>query len=377
MSRRSFRPWGRAAGVAGLALALAACGDQEPGALDPRGSDAADVDRLMWVMIVVGTAVFVLVLVTLALAARGRRTTADEDARDLGEDEAGDARGAPTDGDASTGGGAGSRHDEDAPTAPGDETDRRRSTLLVLGGGVVLPVLVLFPLIVAMLVVGNRIAHRDADAALDVEVIGHEFWWEVRYPDAGVVTANEIHIPAGTPVRFTLSTEDVIHSFWVPQLAGKIDMIPGATTELVLDAERPGEYLGQCAEYCGLQHARMRFLVVAQEPDDFEEWLSGQAEPAAAPASGSAERGEGTFAEVGCAACHAVRGTEATGELGPDLTHLASRQTLGAGTLANERGQLGGWIVDPQAVKPGNPMPPTPLTAEQLNDLLAYLEGLE
>jgi cytochrome c oxidase subunit II len=357
VSRRSPRPWKRAAGAAGLALALAACGDQERGALDPRGSDAADVDRLMWVMIVAGTAVFVLVLVTLALAARGRRTTADEDARGVDEDRTG--------------------HDEDAPTAPGDETDRRRSTLLVLGGGVVLPVVVLFPLIVAMLVVGNRIAHRDADAALDVEVIGHEFWWEVRYPDAEVVTANEIHIPVDTPVRFTLRTEDVIHSFWVPQLAGKIDMIPGATTELVLDAERPGEYLGQCAEYCGLQHARMRFLVVAQEPDDFEQWLSGQAASAARPATEAARRGEETFADVGCAACHAVRGTEATGELGPDLTHLASRQTLGAGTVANERGQLGGWIVDPQAVKPGNPMPPTPLTADQLNDLLAYLEGLE
>lgn len=314
--------------------ALAGCGG-EPGAFEPRGGDASDTTALMWLMVGLGTAVFALVLVVLVLATRGRRAADDERAM------------------------------------------VRRSSLLVFGGGVALPVVVLFPLIVVMLMVGNRIADRDADADLDVEVIGHQYWWEVRYPDAGVVTANEIHIPARTPVRLTLRTDDVIHSVWVPQLAGKIDMIPGETTQLVLDADEPGEYRGHCAEFCGLQHALMRFLVVAQEPDEFVRWLAEQAEPAAEPATDAARRGREAFAAVGCAACHRVRGTDAEGDLGPDLTHLASRRTLGAATLPNDRGQLGGWIADPQAVKPGNLMPPTALTAEQLLDLIEYLEGLE
>jgi cytochrome c oxidase subunit II len=322
--------------VAATAIALAAlpgCGG-EPGALEPRGGDASAVTALMWLMVALGTGVFALVLVTLVLAARGRRA---------GDD---------------------------------DRAMVRRSSLLVFGGGVALPVVILFPLIVVMLAVGNRIADRDADAEVDIEVIGHKFWWEVRYPDAGVVTANEIHIPAGVPIRLTLRTEDVIHSVWVPQLAGKIDMIPGETTQLVLDADEPGEYRGHCAEFCGLQHALMRFLVIAQEPDEFEGWLESQAEPAAEPATAAAQRGEEAFAEVGCAACHTVRGTDAEGDVGPDLTHLATRRTLGAATLRNDRGQLGGWITDPQAVKPGNLMPPAALTSDQLLDLIEYLEGL-
>jgi cytochrome c oxidase subunit II len=310
------------------------------GAFDPQGTHAAEVAWLFWVMVGLGTAVFVLVVVLLGAAARGRRRL-------------------------------------DSAREPDEADVAKRSTRLVIGGGVVLPVVILVPLTAAMLVVADRVSPFASDDALEIEVVGHQFWWEVRYPGTDAVTANEIHIPTGSPVRLVMESADVIHSVWVPQLAGKIDMIPGQTTHLEIDADEPGEYLGYCAEFCGLQHARMRFLVIAHEPADFETWLADEAAPAPAPASEAAARGRNTFADVGCAACHSVRGTDATGELGPDLTHLASRRTLGAATLPNDRGQLGGWITDPQAVKPGNLMPPTPLTAGQLLDLIAYLEGLE
>lgn len=326
---------GRCLGLLAL-VPLASCANQEPGAFSPAGSAARELDVLFWILVSLGTAVFVVVLVLFAWAARGRR-----------------------------------RDDvvADSPSA------RRRSNRLVIGGGIVLPVVVLVPLTVAMLVVGDRLSPRLGDA-YEIEVIGHQFWWEVIYPEAGVVTANEIHIPIETRIRVLLRTDDVIHSFWVPQLAGKIDMIPGQTTEVVIDADEPGRYLGWCAEFCGVQHARMRFLVIAQEPDEFEAWLVEQASDAAAPTTEAARRGQQVFSEVGCAACHTVRGTEAQGVAGPDLTHLASRETIGALTLPNRRGQLAGWITDPQAAKPGNPMPPTALTSEQLLDLLEYLEGL-
>jgi cytochrome c oxidase subunit II len=329
-----------AAVTAGITLALTSCGDQEPGAFSPRGSNAAEIAWLFWVMVALGTLVFVLVMALLARSTR-------------------------------------SRADESAETEAATEAARRRSMRLVIGGGVVLPVVILVPLTVMMLVVAERISPFASDDPIEVHIVGHQFWWEITYPETGAVTANEIHIPAGTPVRLRMESADVIHSVWAPQLAGKIDMIPGQTTYLEIDADEPGEYWGYCAEFCGVQHARMRFLVIAHEPEAFDQWLAAESAPAAEPASERAERGEQVFAEVGCAACHSVRGTDADGTLGPDLTHLASRRTLGAGTLPNERGHLGGWITDPQATKPGNLMPPTPLTAEQLLDLIEYLEGLE
>ena len=322
---------------------LTACGDHEPGAFAPRGSHAAEVAWLFWVMVALGTAVLVLVLVLLARSCWRPRH----------RDDAGEA-------------------DDDR-----EEAARRRSMGLVIGGGVVLPVVILVPLTVMMLLVADRISPFAADDPMEIEVVGHQFWWEVTYPGTGAVTANEIRIPTNTPVQLRMESADVIHSVWVPQLAGKIDMIPGQTTHLALDADEAGEYWGYCAEFCGVQHARMRFLVIAHEPDDFDEWLANESAPARDPASEQAERGQEIFAEVGCAACHSVRGTDAGGTTGPDLTHLASRRTLGAGTLPNERGHLGGWISDPQATKPGNLMPPTPLTGDELLDLLAYLEGLE
>ncbi len=183
-------------------------------------------------------------------------------------------------------------------------------------------------------------------------------------------------MPVGEPVTITLSSADVVHSFWVPNLNRKVDAIPGRENELSFTADEPGTYRGLCAEFCGLQHAKMGFLLVADEPADFDAWLQAQAQPAARPASQSARAGERVFMDRGCAACHTIAGTGARGEVGPDLTHLASRQTIAAASLDNDRGDLGGWILDPQHIKPGAKMPGTDLSGPEVQRLLDYLQGL-
>jgi cytochrome c oxidase subunit 2 len=190
-----------------------------------------------------------------------------------------------------------------------------------------------------------------------------------------VTTANELHIPAGQRVRLRLTSRDVIHSFWVPALQGKMDMIPGRTTETWLRAERPGLHRGQCAEYCGHQHARMALWVVVDSPDGFAAWLAQERRPAAEPLDAEAQRGRAVFQAQACAGCHAIRGAT-VGVGGPDLTHVANRRTLAAGTLDNVPGNLAGWIADPQAHKPGNLMPRVPLRAPDLHALVAYLGTL-
>ena len=213
---------------------------------------------------------------------------------------------------------------------------------------------------------------------LTLEITGHQWWWEVRYlgadPAQTFVTANEIHIPVGRPVLVKLSGADVIHSFWIPALAGKTDTIPGRTNLTWLQADRPGIYRGQCTEYCGLQHAHMAAFVVADPPDVFEAWRQAQLQPAAAPPAAAAA-GEGLFVER-CGACHTVRGGGAGGVVGPDLTHLMSRATLAAGTVRNTVSGLDGWIANPQALKPGARMPATQLSGAELGQLTAYLETL-
>lgn len=252
-----------------------------------------------------------------------------------------------------------------------------KEILWIGGGGLVLPLAVLIPLYLATVVTSSALTRpAEPHSNLAVEVTGHMWWWEVTYPDHGVVTANEIHIPAGRPVLVRLRSDDVIHSFWVPRLHGKVDLNPGSWNELRIEADEPGVYRGQCAEYCGLQHARMAFLVVAESPEDFDRWIAARSRPAPDPATAPTERGLHVFMEAGCAACHAIAGTEASGREGPDLTHLASRRTLAAGQLPNTTGALGGWIVDPQATKPGALMPPSRLEPGDLQALLAYMGTL-
>jgi cytochrome c oxidase subunit 2 len=210
-----------------------------------------------------------------------------------------------------------------------------------------------------------------------VKVIGHQWWWEVRYPGTSAVTANEIHIPARTRVNVEVRTDDVIHSFWVPQLNRKVDMIPEQTNRLLLVADRPGRYRGQCAEFCGLQHAKMGMYVFADQPDAFQRWIARQAGPAPPrPRTGAAAAGARVFQE-NCATCHAIRGTNAQGNVGPDLTHLMSRETLGALAITNTPANLRRWVENPQDVKPGNQMPVLPLSSQQLDQVVAYLETLK
>jgi cytochrome c oxidase subunit II len=239
------------------------------------------------------------------------------------------------------------------------------------------------PLLVALVWTMATLAHvagppRRPDLTLDVTA--HQWWWEVRYdgatPSDTFLTANEIHIPTGAKVLVRLHGGDVIHSFWVPQLSGKTDTIPGQTNLSWLEANQPGRYRGQCTEYCGLEHAKMAFEVVADTPEAFALWRRAQLQTAPPPTAPDARRGLAYF-EYRCSLCHAVRGTTAASYYGPDLTHLMSRRLIAAGTLPNTRGALGGWIDGPQAIKPGALMPDQKLSGNRLNDVLAYLETLK
>jgi cytochrome c oxidase subunit II len=335
---RNGDPPGRLNGRLGVAVGFLApvlfvtCrGDQS--ALDPASPEARDVATLWWVLFAI-SAVVVAAVTMLVLVASLRR--------------------------------------------PGALGRRWGGMGLVVVGGVIVPFLILVVVfVITVATLPSVSAPPRGEARLTVDVIGRQFWWEVRYPDPGFVTANEIHIPTDTPVELRVRTGDVIHSLWVPRLSRKIDMIPGRTNRILIRADAPGVYRGQCAEFCGLAHAQMAFLVIAETPDRFAGWISAQAGDAAAPVEDEAAQGQEVFLSSSCVACHTIRGTEATATVGPDLTHLAGRRWLGAGTVPNTRGNLGGWIVDPQRIKPGNRMPPTSLSGPELQALLDYLETLE
>lgn len=252
---------------------------------------------------------------------------------------------------------------------------------VLIGLGVIFPVVVLSILVVYSAVLSRQLVAAEPPA-LRVEVIGEQFWWRVHYMDgngaAQLITANEIRIPTGRPVEFILKSQDVIHSFWVPNLAGKLDMIPGRTNAYRFAASESGVYRGQCAEYCGQQHALMAFYVVAMPQAEFDAWYARQSQPAAEPVLPIAARGRALFAENGCGACHAVRGTPFSGELGPDLTHIGSRLSLAAGTFPVNRGTLAGWVSSAQHLKPGNLMPSFGnLQGEELRSIATYLESLK
>jgi cytochrome c oxidase subunit 2 len=226
----------------------------------------------------------------------------------------------------------------------------------------------------------RALASVSTKDAVPIQVIGHEWWWEFRYPGsvAGLqfTTAYEMHVPVGKTIEVRLESVDVIHSFWVPSLHGKRDLVPGKPATLVLRADEPGRYQGQCAEYCGTQHANMRFVVVAEPEPEFRAWLAHQLEPAPEPRDAVAARGRQVFLDQRCSACHAIGGTGAFATVGPNLTHFAARSDIAMGTLPNRPGHLAGWIVDPQSAKPGAIMPGTTLPPDDLQALLAYLGSL-
>lgn len=318
----------------GVALGISGCALGDQSSLAPQSHEAGLIADLWWIMFWMGSAVYALVLLTLWASIRRSRK-----------------RRSPA---------------------------RRPATGLIWAGGVVLPSLVVGVLTVLSFTTSRQAAPSGPPGreALEIEVTGYKFWWEVRYPQEGITTANEITIPAGEPVEFVMGSADVIHSFWVPPLHGKVDMIPGRTTRLQVQADQPGIYRGQCAEYCGTQHANMAISVEVLDQQEYRVWVQDRQEAAGAVDSAQ-HPGREVFVEAGCAECHALGGTDARVTPGPDLTHLMSRRTIGAGRVANNRGFLGGWVVDPQGIKPGSLMPPTALQPQELIDLLDYLETLE
>jgi cytochrome c oxidase subunit 2 len=250
----------------------------------------------------------------------------------------------------------------------------------VVVGGLLFPSIILTVLFVVGTVALGVFPARDRPA-YTLKVVGRQWWWQVEYLDQDLsrrfTTANELHIPVGRPVHVMLTSADVIHSFWVPQLHGKLDLIPGDTTVITLHANRAGVYRGQCAEYCGLQHAHMALTVVADEAAAFESWLAAQRAPAQPATDSLAALGEQLFVGGPCALCHSVRGTPALAQVAPDLTHFGSRRTIAAGTLPNTMGNLEAWIANAQTIKPGVQMPPiTQFTGRELRAVATYVAGL-
>jgi cytochrome c oxidase subunit 2 len=264
-----------------------------------------------------------------------------------------------------------------APPAMPAEPGRRRAVNVALG----LSIVGLLVLIAASVFTDRALARLPLQGALHIELTGHQWWWEARYDDAQparvFTAANELHIPVGRPVIVTLQGTDVIHSLWLPNLVGKKDLIPGRTATVTLQADRAGTYRGQCAEFCGLQHAWMALEVVAQDPVAFDAWAEAQRQPAAEPTEALRVRGKEVFMGSTCAMCHAIEGTDAAGRQAPSLTHVGSQRTLAAGRLANTPERMAAWITDPQAHKPGVNMPAHHFAREDLQALVAYLQGLK
>jgi cytochrome c oxidase subunit II len=310
--------------------------------LRPGGPSASRLNWLLWVFTGVCGTIWLLVMLVLAIAIRRR-------------------------------------HKPDRPPLERDAGRERASTIIV-GIAVAATVLIIGGL-TFLSYAATRPLSGEADETLVVRLRGYQWWWQVTYanPDSARTfqTANEIHIPVGRPVRFELSSADVIHSFWVPNLMGKQDLIPGRNNQLTLTATQPGVYRGQCAQFCGLQHAHMALLVVAQNPTEFEAWRYGQVQQAVSSDDPDPAKGRQFVTSHACAACHTIRGTSAAGTLGPDLTHVGGRLTIAAGLLPTTRGSLAAWIVDPQTIKPGNNMPMVPMSADDVTSVSAYLATLK
>lgn len=305
---------------------------------DPAGPAARDIARLGWALLATCGAVYLLVLAALAWAIVRRRRA--------------------TDGSAAT---------------------EARLTRVV-ASAVALTVVTLVTLTIASVLSGRGLTSPSGPGAITIDAIGHQWWWEFQYRDVTpsdfVTSPNELHIPVGVPVVLKARSRDVIHSFWVPALHGKRDLVPGQVTSFWIRADRAGTFRGQCAEFCGHQHANMAFVVVAEPMERFEAWIRGQRRPAPEPDTPEERRGQEVFLQGPCVMCHTIRGTSAASRVGPELTHVASRLTLAAGTLPNTRGHLAGWVLDSQSIKPGNRMPPTSLAPGDLRMLLTYLRSL-
>jgi cytochrome c oxidase subunit 2 len=310
-------------------------------ALDPQGPQARHLADLIWGFTALCAVIWLLVMIALAVALLRRRS-------------------------------------ERLDPLVTDISRERRALHIVTACVVATTVVVL--VLTGLSYASQRKLYARVEGGLTIRVTGYQWWWDVRYedprPDRTFTTANELRIPVGEPVTVKLASSDVIHSFWVPSLMGKQDLIPGQENEIQFTASRPGVYRGQCAEFCGWQHARMGMLVYALPKVEFETWRESQLKPAEPPSDPERQKGEQVFLASSCVMCHTVRGTPAGSRAGPDLTHLASRSHLAAATLPMSRGSLAAWIVDPQGIKPGTNMPMNKLAPDELEWLVAYLAGL-
>ena len=323
------------AGVVALMLAFLACSTKKSPALtDPKSTEAHTIANVWWLMCGLAAAVYIVVAGFILIAAlRGR----------------------------------------------GSETgkvSRVRDSTFIWVGGIIVPAVILLILGAATVHASDTLRRPEKDP-LRIEVVGKRWWWSVSYPTYGFTTANEVHVPVGRPLEIGLDSDNVIHSFWVPQLGGKVDLIPGQHNVWRLKATKEGTFRGECAEYCGLQHAKMNFLVIAQSAASFDTWALRHQKPPSEPVSQLAANGQMIFMRAPCAGCHTIRGTTANGTIGPDLTDIGSRLALGANTVPNTEGYLAGWISNSQTIKPGNLMPPIPLSASDLQALVAYLRSLK
>lgn len=330
-------------------LFLTSCAGHQQSAVDPSGPQADKIAALLWFFIWLLTAIFVIVLaLTLWTLIRRHRGIEQEPL--------------------------------ETTHRPSDRTERKLAR--VVTAATIATVVILFILLGASVFTGKSVADLGKTKnGMVIELTGNQWWWQVQYdnPDASrvLVTANEIHIPVGRPILILGTSHDVIHSFWVPNLHGKRDLIPSRVTTEWIQADHPGAFRGQCAEFCGLQHAHMVLWVIAEPEAKFDAWLNRQLQPSVAPSDAAKQRGQRVFLNHACEYCHSIRGTTASGQVAPDLTHFASRRGIAANTLPNTMGNLGGWIVDPQSIKPGNHMATIALKSEDLQPLLEYLESLK
>jgi cytochrome c oxidase subunit 2 len=319
-------------------------------ALDPAGPQAERISHLWWKYFWISIGVYVLTMIGLLLAVWGRRRMQAAVAGDV-----------PL-----------------ITPEPGGE--RRR--IIIVGALVTVSAGILFYLMVNEFLTARALGSLGTETnPLTIKVIGRQWWWEVQYPDLIpsniVTTANEIHVPTGRAIQVQLESHDVIHSFWIPNLHGKKDLIPGHPTSIWIKADKAGTYVGQCAEFCGLQHAHMRLVAVVESPEKFTNWLSDAKQLASPPQTENAKRGFEVFMSKTCVMCHTINGTPASGMVGPNLTHLARRSRIAANSFPANRGYLAGWILNPQHLKPGVRMPQHNLSAEELHALLDYLETLK
>jgi cytochrome c oxidase subunit 2 len=324
--------------MAAYAVLLTGCGGNQS-ALDVHGESAVHLKQLIVGIVAVCSAVWMIVMIVLIWAL--------------------------------------SRSKEERPY-PNPTTERRLTTVVTAAVGVT--VIIITGLTIASYAT-TRALIQAKPGDLTIKISGQQWWWRVTYVDPDLArsfdTANEVHIPVGQSVRLQLEAGDVIHSFWVPSLSGKQDLVPGHMNELTIRADRPGIYRGQCAEFCGLQHSHMAVLVIVEDAADYQRWVDAQRQRGVASNDQEAEAGKAVFMSKPCAACHTVRGTAASGTTGPDLTHIGSRQTIAAGLFDTTRGTLAAWIADPQTLKPGNNMPMVPLSSDELRQVSAYMASLK